>query len=254
MTEKFTQNHEAKKSWDMILYSFLFSQGNRFQQMLIIEHLIFHDLWKPNSGLFDQKTDSLQDLVSTQIGRYVYALDKRNAHETLKFDEGATPANLNFETQALLEDVVLPMLLKRESLKSKWFEKLRIKYHIKFGKEFLPALMVTRDRMYIDETMSDKDLTYKNGRPVSKESGRDKYSSFVIDFGVLKQGDGLYKWGNLPEEYKVFWDSVIHELEKQISKNKNTLKSVQSLVKAYLEKHPDLSVEDRKKIIQFARI
>lgn len=99
--------------------------------------------------------------------------------------------------------------------------------------------------------MLERDLVYmqaRNGRPVQRESGRDKWASFIIDFGVLQRGVSPWTYDSMPAAYKELWTAVVEELE---SGKYST--QVAQLVQPYLEKHWKISDEDRAKIEAFAR-
>lgn len=99
-------------------------------------------------------------------------------------------------------------------------------------------------------------LVDQGGRPTNDER-RDRWSSFIIDFGLLQRGTGPWKWSSVPEPLKRMWDAAmerlktpIHPLDKSfVTFPHYTL--LLDVIRVYLHTHPDLPPDDRAKIEQF---
>ena len=91
-------------------------------------------------------------------------------------------------------------------------------------------------------------LERKNGRKIQNPSfDRDPYSSFIIDFGLLKKGTAPWTWDSLPDAYKQLWESVMRE----ISLEPRLLSSIGTISDKYLNHHPSLSPDEIAKIDSF---
>lgn len=99
-------------------------------------------------------------------------------------------------------------------------------------------------------SLLERDIHYlvrKQGRPIETEiGGRDIWSSFVIDFGILKKGTPPWTWNALPTAYKEMWEEIVAGL-----RDPKYRESLSAVAKVYLSKHPHLSGEDREKIEAF---
>lgn len=93
--------------------------------------------------------------------------------------------------------------------------------------------LIQRDRLYLLE---------REGRPIGDDSHRDKWSSFIIDFGILHKGDGLYTWNGIPEPFKELWEEVMPIIRQRHHED------LGEVIKKYLEMHPDLSEDEQLRV------
>ena len=82
-----------------------------------------------------------------------------------------------------------------------------------------------------------------SGRPISPDSKRDEWSSFIIDFGVLNKGDGFFTWKGTPDEFKKLWNEVIVLIKEKYPEEYTSIADV------YMITHPSLPAEDVEKIL-----
>lgn len=213
---------EAREStahdWESILRaSYLFAQGNNTNHLDMLR-------WLAASPLYGERVTPAREETSKKLWDFISALVKNETH---KSGSGAISDNIARPTNIIrnLDDNLRFNTFETESD--------RIKY-VKDKVKKIATAFVERDYHY---------LIKENGRPIKSEK-RDKWSSFVIDFGVLQKGDGFFSWKSVPTEFVELWEAVISEL-----KNNPNAQFIR-VKQRYLEMHPDLSRADIDKIEQ----
>ncbi|MBV9349355.1 MAG: hypothetical protein JO026_01240 [Patescibacteria group bacterium] len=219
MPEKSLQKPESHKTdwFALFKYSYLFSQGSSTTQKKIFD-------WLANGPLNGM---TLPPTVATTLKRkllkHVHALIAHGEHA--REVGGAALSAQDFET------------IDREV---EYFQSSLEDAPKKNPTEFQKATE------QLTSALLEQDLHWRTGRPVNS-ARRGKYSSYVIDFGILKKGDGLYKYKDLPPELQAMWDAVIADIQRA----GNADKRYEEVAEEYLARHPDLRPKDALQIKEF---
>jgi hypothetical protein len=227
------QNTEKQETpmpvdWSGILrYSFLFSQGSEDTQDRMFSWLAAGPLHGQAMG------EVTSSLVAAKVGRYAEGISLENdnrSHIRRTGDDGTRITQAEFHANAKGE--LKNLITELKELDNLSAEERQERQRVDIGE--IAQGFLERDNQYL-----------KTGRPVEEGSKRDRWSSFVIDFGILHKGDGKFSWKVLPEPYKQLWEDVMHFICERRSED------LAKLARIYLSKHPDLPAEDHKKITSY---
>lgn len=217
------QERAASIDWTAIIRnSFLFSQGVFTLQAPILRWLAF-------GPLYDQVLKGGKiDEVKKSVADYTNSLAKDDRNHVSKLPIGGS-INANYEAGKVLKEFSYQMD-QAFTFSSEELERERMVALKRIAEGF-----VNRDRHYLID---------QGGRPLSDTSRRDKYSSFIIDFGVLNKGDGFYTWKGTDEHFKKLWEEVMPVIRA------NHPEQLREIAIKYMEAHPDLSDADKEFIFR----
>ena len=186
------------------------------------------------SFMFSQGDIALQNMIITWLATNTLS-GKRPTPEDFK--EGIVAryvSHTESHSRILLQKAETEETSRRSKLISE-FQNISAVGNI----EQITDKLILRDLMFLER---------ENGRKIKNPLfDRDPYSSFIIDFGLLKKGTGQWTWDSLPDAYKQLWDSVMRE----ISLEPQLLPSIRVLSDKYLNRHPLLSSDEKAKIESF---
>ncbi|MEK9160887.1 MAG: hypothetical protein AAB440_02535 [Patescibacteria group bacterium] len=220
-------------NWNAMLWnSFLFAQGDDLAHAEIMNWLAAG----PLKGTHPKKEDFNLSMIARQAGN-------PEAHVWTEGAESVASGNADWMID-MINDPTKPYLLE-------------IKYDLRGGTRVYPReelrhpveSMLEKDEWYFKpkEYGSTDERLIQQGRPKKLEkAGRDIWSSFIIDFALLKKGTPPYSYTTLPDAYKQMLESVTGELRQE--KYKERLRKIAEL---YFEKHPDLPEEEKRAIEAF---
>jgi hypothetical protein len=223
-TVKMESNREAIQDidWNAIVRnSFMFSQGLYAELQAPITR------WLAMGPLYDEYVShKTRALVKERIGNYTRAV-------TEKSDHAATTAEGKLITSPTSEaDRVLDNFQYELDQAFTFSDEDRVRQK-EIALNRIAQGLINRDQTYLLE---------REGRPVGEDSRRDKWSSFIIDFGLLHKGDGLFTWNATAKPFKELWDEVLPVIRARYSDEMRTI------VDKYIEMHPNLSETEKRQI------
>lgn len=222
-----------KDSWkEIIRNSFLFSQGSPDLQELILKWMVavpFEDR--------AQLTDDDVEDIAKQTAKHISQMSRHGQHVSLGTSEGEEDTYPKGMSQGeLFAQKVRDRQVENQTANDTYEDPKVLLSRILDG-------MFERDLNYLDKGIFTPDGKIHKGRPIEEGLRRDKFSSFLIDFAVLEEGDGYFNWKGLPQAYK----QMMGELRPLLK----THAEAPTLTKLYLELHPGLPEEKHQKIEAF---
>ncbi len=205
--------------WNAIVRnSFIFSQGAYPLQTPITR-------WLAMGPLYDSYLDgNTHTSVKKNVSKYTEGILRGSRPHTAVSEKGETISSPGTEIDKVINNFKYELdsaftFSEQERSKQKEIALIRI-----------AEGLIERDGMY---------LLKREGRPISAESRRDKWSSFIIDFGLFHKGDGFYTWNGTAEPFKELWNDVLLVIR---ARHSDELKAIAN---KYIEKHPNLSESER---------
>ena len=219
---------EMEVDWSAVIRnSFLFSQGNVVLQRCILDWLAIGPL---RTMRLDRETEV--ELVE-KVAMYTLSIAEAGKNH---LSAGQRSSIDDVSARSDTQNTFRAFEYKQNMYRG--FTKERRAEEQESALQNIAKGLIERDNRY---------LINQGGRPVSNtDSKRDRWSSFIIDFGLLEQGDGFLTWKGTPEPYKEMWREIMPIIETQ-----KDSPDMQAILGIYLEKHPELSPENKQKIESF---
>ena len=231
MSETVSESHEGKRLNVPELFrpSYLFSQGSPSLQLFMAN-------WLARQPLKGMKV-ALEDVMPQKIAAYAQGEMERGGHTA--DDNTATDAAMNAKRfVAAFESGGTIYTLANEENTGR--EERRRSKDVYSDAELI-------EKIVYDLITQEHTFLAQGGRPTTS---RDPYSSFIIDYGLLRRGTGPWPYSAVPEAYKEMWDEVIERLQRPLNLPKDYELLLQ-VVNIYIEKHPSLSQEMFQHVLRF---
>lgn len=216
-----------RPNWDAIFtQTFLLSQGNPQ-----VQHRIFIALaLGPLRGTVPTKEELARYEKAAQYGA---VLAGRGAHT--KDGVADKPELTDAELEAQVRSMDMRQVFENPHLES--FS----------GDEEENAFLWFRELLWSFVTQDHKYLSKFMGRPV-KGAVRDKWSSFTIDFCLLKRGTPPWSYESLAEPVQEMCGVLGEMLEAGVLEDGKTKSKLKKVLSVYLSRHPQLREEDAARL------
>ncbi len=219
--ENKNESPSVQPDWNAIVRnSFIFSQGlNAGLQTPITR-------WLAMGPLYDQYvSQNTRQSVKESIGKYTQAA--MQCHHTATTAEGQPIVSLESEADKVLDNFQYELdqaftFSDEERIRQREVALIKI-----------AEGLVNRDKLYLID---------REGRPIGEGSHRDKWSSFIIDFGIFHKGDGFYTWNGTHDVFKEFWEEALPIIRQRYPDELSDIGS------KYIATHPNLTDQEKQLI------
>ena len=216
-----------RPNWDAIFtQTFLLSQGNPQ-----VQHRIFIALaLGPLRGMVPTKEELARYDKAAQYGA---VLGRRGAHTKAGVADKPELTDAELEAQVRSMDM-------RQVFENPRTESLS-------GDEEENAFLWYRELLWSFVGQDHTYLSKFTGRPV-KGAVRDKWSSFIVDFCILKHGTPPWSYESLAGPVQEMCEVLGEMLEAGVLEDSKTKSKLKKVLGIYLSKHPQLREEDRARL------
>ncbi|MBY0111130.1 hypothetical protein K2Y00_03985 [Patescibacteria group bacterium] len=226
MSEIVAESREGKRVnvSELFRHSYIFSQGSPPLQLFIAN-------WLARTACKGMKI-TLEEVMPQKITAYARGEMERGGHTV----------NDQVEEDAMIN---AKRFVAAFESGGNTFHLLGQKGDTRVEQEYTDAQLV--ENIVYDLITQEHTFLSSGGRPTTS---RDPYSSFIIDYGLLKRGTGPWPYSAVPEAYKEMWDEIIERIQGPLNIPKD-YQYLLAIINIYLQKHPSLSEDMLEKVLQF---